>query len=183
MSLIPAVLLKVLVLICLIVAIPACDNAALQHLNQGDQYIKQGLIEQAIVEYDKAINVDPVLSSSHIAKLDEKYRLLLASGYQEQALAAMTKGESGTARDAFTRAIELNPDLAEAYCYRAINDLESGAPYWGGATWDEVFADCNRAIELKPGYAKAYDARGFANYKVGNSDQCIADYSKSIELD
>jgi tetratricopeptide (TPR) repeat protein len=100
-----------------------------------------------------------------------------------RGLAAMSKGASGTARDAFTRAIGLDPNLAEDYCYRAINDMESGAPYWGGTTWDKVIADCNRAIELKPDYAKAYDARGFVNYKVGKSDQSIVDYSKSIELD
>jgi len=93
-------------------------------LNQGDQYTKQGLTEQAIVEYDKAINVDPVLSSSHIAKLDEKYRLLLASGYQEQALAAMTKGESGTARDAFTR--------AKRSCLLVLSGLYPGVGLKGG---------------------------------------------------
>lgn len=100
-----------------------------------------------------------------------------------RGLAAMSKNESGTARDAFSMAIGLDPNMAEAYCYRAINDMDSGAPYWGGASWDTVLADCNMAIKLKPGYAKAYDARGFANYKVGELDQGIADYSKSIELD
>jgi len=156
MSQIPAAWLKVLVLLTLIVAIPACDNAVLQRL-------KQGLTEQAIAEREN--------------------NKLLAADYQAQAMAAMAKGESGTARHAFTRAIDMDPGLAEAYCYRAINDMDSGAPYWGGASWDRVLADCNRAIELKPGYARAYDARGFANYKVGEPGLGIADYSKSIELD
>jgi tetratricopeptide (TPR) repeat protein len=173
---IQATWLNVLVLIGLMLAFLACDDAALQHL-------KQGPAKPPIVKNDNTTVADPGLSSSDIARLDKKTRLLLAADYQAQAMAAMSKGESGTARNAFTKAIECDPDLAEAYCYRAINDMDSGAPYWGGATWDRILADCNRAIELKPGYAKAYDARGFFNCKVGETDQGIADYSRAIELD
>jgi tetratricopeptide (TPR) repeat protein len=106
-----------------------------------------------------------------------------AVAYKDSGLAAMSKGESGTARRAFDKAISLDPNLAEAYCYRAINDMESGAPYTGGTTWARVFADCNKAIELKTDYAKAYDARGFYYVKMGQFELAVSDYSKSIELD
>jgi tetratricopeptide (TPR) repeat protein len=146
---------QALLLICLFLFVFTCDNNVPQQPNQPVD--------------DNGTIVEPGSESS--------------ADYLNLGLAHMAKGESGPAGDAFTRAIDLDPNLAEAYCYRAINDMESGAPYWGGSTWDRIIADCNKAIELRPDYAKAYDARGFAYHKTGEYEQAVSDYKKSIELD
>jgi|GEM_PF-1376081 len=178
-------ILIVLLFACLLLSILACDQPKpeLEHLKQGDLYLEQGQKEQALAEYSKAVELDPDLAATHLSDLPQPYRSDLAQIYLKRALAALDKGETGTARRALTTAIKFAPNLAEAYCYRAIAAFEGGAPYTGGTTWDAVLADCNKAIELKPDYAKAYDARGFANYKRGRADQAISDFSKSIELD
>ncbi len=176
--------LTIILFACLLLLTMACDDPAEEHLKQGDLYLEQGKTEQAFAEYGKGIELDPDMAAIHLSDLAQPYRPEMAQIYLNRALAARDKRETGTAERALTTAIKFDPNLAEAYCYRAINDIESGAPYWQrGTTWDKVIADCNKAIELKPDYAKAYDARGFANYKVGKIDQGIADYGKSIELD
>lgn len=72
----------------------------------------------------------------------------------------------------FNKAVELNPELAEAYFWRAeaqIND-------------QKAFADYARAIELKPGYAMAFYKRGLRKSFTDNK-AALLDYNKSIELD
>ena len=48
--------------------------------------------------------------------------------------------------------------------------------------FDRAIADFNRAIELKPDYAEAYNNRGNAYSDKGDFDHAIADFSKAIEL-
>lgn len=42
--------------------------------------------------------------------------------------------------------------------------------------------DCNKAIELSPQYALAYNSRGQHYYHRENFDQAISDFNKAIEL-
>ncbi|MYG06771.1 tetratricopeptide repeat protein [Candidatus Poribacteria bacterium] len=77
---------------------------------------------------------------------------------------------------AYSRAIELNPKLAEAYNNR-------GATYGAKGELDCAIADCNKAIELNPKLADAYYKRGIAHLGKGEFDRALADYSKAIELD
>ncbi len=48
---------------------------------------------------------------------------------------------------------------------------------------DAAFADYNKAIELDPHNAAAYNNRGNAYYAKGEYDKAIADYTKAIKLD
>jgi tetratricopeptide (TPR) repeat protein len=49
--------------------------------------------------------------------------------------------------------------------------------------FDRAIADYNKAIELDPRYAAAYNNRGYVYRQKGELDRAIADYSKAIELD
>ena len=75
----------------------------------------------------------------------------------------------------YSKAIELKPDFAEAYCRRAFCKREI-KDYIG------AIADCSKAIELKPDFAEAYDLRAFCKREIKDYIGAIADYSKSIEL-
>ncbi len=48
--------------------------------------------------------------------------------------------------------------------------------------FDPALADFNKAIELDPKYALAYNGRGNVYDEKGNRDQAIADFTKAIEL-
>jgi tetratricopeptide (TPR) repeat protein len=76
----------------------------------------------------------------------------------------------------FNKAIELNPDYADAYMNR-------GAAYAESADYGQAIRDYNKAIELNPDIEYAYYGRGLAYYYSGNPEQAILDYNRAIELD
>lgn len=74
-----------------------------------------------------------------------------------------------------TKAIELNPNFAEAYNNRGIAYRKEG-------DYDHAIDDYTKAIELKPDFAKAYNNRGNAYSDKGDYTRAIADYTKAIKL-
>ena len=46
----------------------------------------------------------------------------------------------------------------------------------------QAIEDYSRAIEIKPGYADAYNNRGIAYNSLGNYRQAIEDYNRAIEI-
>jgi tetratricopeptide (TPR) repeat protein len=84
-----------------------------------------------------------------------------------------------TALDDFSRAIDLDPQLAAAYSYRAQTYLFKGM-------MDEAIADSNTAIQLRQdpqSTAKAYDVRAETYRRLGRMDLYASDFGKAIELD
>jgi tetratricopeptide (TPR) repeat protein len=49
-------------------------------------------------------------------------------------------------------------------------------------TFDRGLADCNRALEIDPNYALAYNSRGNNWRGKGEQDRAIADYNDSLRL-
>lgn len=110
--------------------------------------------------------------------------------------------------DYFTKAIRLNPELAEAYTCRgtANNDLgrydkaiadytsairlnPDNAPYYNNRGYsyemlghhDKAIADYTRAIRIEPHYASAFNNRGVAYYNMGQTDRALADFDKACK--
>ncbi len=94
----------------------------------------------------------------------------------------------------YTKAIELNPEFAEAYAYRALarfRQLEYNLA--AGNEYNFVVADCEKAVELNPlvkldiALAKAYVRRGDYYFEHALSDpdydKAIADYTMAMKLD
>jgi len=75
----------------------------------------------------------------------------------------------------FDRAIELNPDDADAYNYRG------GVKFIQG-DYHGAIADFDKAIKLDPDNTKAYTFRGGAKGDLGDHDGSIADFDRAIEL-
>ena len=76
----------------------------------------------------------------------------------------------------FTKAVELNPDLVEAYEKRAIH-------YYFQQRYDKAIRDYTKIIELKPEGPEAYLMLGSAHLKKGELEPAINNLSRSIELD
>jgi tetratricopeptide (TPR) repeat protein len=76
----------------------------------------------------------------------------------------------------FTKAVELNPDLVEAYEKRAIH-------YYFQQRYDKAIQDYSKIIELKPEEPEAYLMLGSAHLKKGELEPAIYNLSRSIELD
>jgi tetratricopeptide (TPR) repeat protein len=75
----------------------------------------------------------------------------------------------------YTKAIELNPKDALAFCGR-------GVAYYRLSDGHKALKDYNRAIELDANLSIAYYRRGFLHYVSKDYSSAIVDYNKSIEL-
>jgi tetratricopeptide (TPR) repeat protein len=85
------------------------------------------------------------------------------------------RGQRERAISYYSRALELKPDIAEAYNNR-------GNVYNGKGACDLAIQDYTRAIELKPDYAEAYYNRGYAYGERHDYDGAIRDFTEAIEL-
>lgn len=72
----------------------------------------------------------------------------------------------------FEKAVELNPELPEAYYFRGRVQLDR----------EKGEADFTKAIELKSDYAEAYFQRGLGRDLGGKSQLALTDYNRAIEL-
>ena len=88
------------------------------------------------------------------------------------------KGNTGNYKGAiaaFNKAIELNPDLADAYNNR-------GAAKGALGDFEGAIEDFDTAIRLNPEYVSAYNNRGNAKKALGNTKGAIEDYDMAIQL-
>lgn len=90
--------------------------------------------------------------------------------------AAFEQGDNAAAIAAYSDAIALNPNLAEAYNNR-------GLAYYRLNNAAAALADYNRALRLRPDYAYALTNRAIVVYDTGDFAAVIADTSRAIELD
>ena len=74
------------------------------------------------------------------------------------------------------RAIELDPDQADAIVDRGMSYLAMGRH-------EDALADFDRAIELDAADAGTIALRGSTYAVMGRNDQALADFDRAIELD
>ena len=168
--------------------------------------------ELAIVKTDtKKIGQKADIKIQKVVQYNEAVKGLSATDWIEKGINFGKAGNYQEALNAFTKAIELNPQYAAAYIGRglaygelgnhkqAINDFNKAIelnPQYATAynnrgttygrdlgNYQQAINDYNKAIELNPQYATAYIGRGLAYYYLGNYQQAINDCNKAIELD
>ena len=74
----------------------------------------------------------------------------------------------------YDRAIQLNPNNANAYVNRGVAKYALGRK-------KEALADYNRAIKLDSNHTFAYFGRGVAKCALGRNQEAIADYDRAIQ--
>lgn len=137
-------------------------KAAIVYCSRGQVYAASGAVVEARNDLLKGVELNPDLKPQ-VRKISDQFKLDLPLD------------DSSTADGMYTRAIELNPNDAQAYCNRA-NTYNSQGRY------TLAISDCTKAIELNPKHAQAYCSRGIAHHNMGNHTQAVADYTKAIEL-
>ena len=136
------------------------------HVNRAIVKSRLGRHQDAIVDYDRAIKLNP-----SAIKLNPD----LAGIYSNRG---DSKAELGRHQDAivdYDRAIKLNPDLAEAYSNRGISKAKLGRH-------QDAIVDYDKAIKREPDLAGPYVNRGNAKSKSGRHQDAIVDYDKAINL-
>lgn len=84
-------------------------------------------------------------------------------------------GKNDEALSDFTKAVELNPGLAQAYSDRAgIYALKGDG--------EKALEDYSKAVSLKPDFADAYNYRGALYVNRKEHEKALADFTKTLEL-
>ena len=99
-------------------------------------------------------------------------------------------GQKDRAIEAYSRAIELNPDFAIAVFTDSIevnpNSAEvyfcRGSAYARKGKLARAIEDYTKAIDLNPGYTTAYSNRGRSYRRQRDYDRAIIDFNKAIDL-
>ena len=127
--------------------------------------------ERAIGQFEKAIELDPTFARAWSALAET---LVLMPEYSGSSFEEYkTRIET-----AIARALELGPDSAQAYTARAYYNANALR------RWKEAEHDYQRAIELDPMYATAW--QWFSEMEVqtgGSGDHGVAKAEKALELD
>ena len=155
----------------------------------------------------------PTTATSCYKQLDKRTRNMLqarAAALFSRGVAERMLGDYGAAIRTFSQAIELNPELGDAYfrrgiCFHmlnenkmAISDFEQAAhisyddpraELWAGFTYAKL-GDYHKAlraygdaIAASDRYTPAYANRGLAYWALGEYDKAIADFNEAIRLD
>src|SRR5688572_23623176 len=108
-----------------------------------------------------------VFSQSAMPKTAEEFNI--------SGIVALNAGKEDEAIRKFTRAIELNPNFADAYANRCRAYVLIDNP-------DAALADCDQAIKLNPKLWTSYYNRGLIFHGRMNFEKAFQDYSTVISL-
>ena len=132
------------------------------HNNLGLVLAGRGKVDEAISEYQKAVEIEPYDAEAH--------------NNLGNALAGRGQVDGAIAR--YQRALEIKPGYAEAH-YNLGNAL------LGRGKFDAAVAEFRTALQLKPDYAKAHASLGNAMIGRGHLDAAVGEYltaRKSIPM-
>ena len=115
------------------------------YYNNGIILLKNKLYEQAIMEFSKAININPCQSEA----------------YYNRGYAYAEKGQFENAISDYSQAISINNEYSEAYNNR-------GNIYSDQGEFEKAISDYNQAIRLNINFADAYNNRAITYYEKRN---------------
>jgi tetratricopeptide (TPR) repeat protein len=96
--------------------------------------------------------------------------------FVEKGARLQQEGEWEAAIEEYTRAIETDPEYADAYMRR-------GDLWFSLGEHVKAIVDFSRVIEINPLLADAFIRRGIARMESGDCGPALADFDRAIELD
>ncbi len=134
-------------------------NDVQDHMEQAYIFNNRGASAEAILQYSKALKLDPDLEGAYWARGNIYF---FAKEYDK-------------AIPDFTEAIRINPSNADIYINR-------GSSYGEKGEYDKAISDYTRAIALNPSLSQAYLYRGVVYFRKGNYDKTWEDVQKAQSL-
>ena len=130
------------------------------YYNRGDTFFDLGKFEDAIQNYDKAIELDSNVNSAC---------------YYNRGTAYFSLGKFEDAIQDYNKAIDLNPNNASYYYNR-------GTTFANLEKFEDAIQDYNKAIDLNPNDESVYYNRGVAFIYLNEYEKAIENLSKAIDL-
>jgi tetratricopeptide (TPR) repeat protein len=168
-------------------------NCSLGHSNLGDAYFQEGNVDEAIDQFQKALEIDPHFGKTHynlgvaffqkgqVNEAIEQYHEALkinpndALAHNNLGNAIAKEGKSDESKAEFEKALEINPNYAEAH-----NNLGNFLLQKGRV--DEAVAQFQKALEISPDYPDARNNLGCAYYLKGRLDEAITQFKEALRL-
>jgi tetratricopeptide (TPR) repeat protein len=133
------------------------SNAPLLPEKLGDLNMARKRYREAIDSYKQALGLAPVIWN----KIGIAYHQMM---------------DLDTARKQYEKALELDPNYAEAR-----NNL--GAIYYAKRNYNRAIKEYNRALKLSPNSASIYSNLGTAYFAKKNYKEALSCYQKALDLD
>jgi cytochrome c-type biogenesis protein CcmH/NrfG len=138
---------------------PAAQADAKTHLTQGEQYLQEDKLSEALAEFQAVVQLDPGSIEGHF-RLGNTY---FQQGQLEQAAAE------------FQKTLGLDPKNVDA-----LSNL--GAVYYGQNAFDKAAAEFKQAISLQPNDAELHYNLGAAYVQQSSCDAAIAEFTEALRL-
>ena len=132
----------------------------LAHNNLGNALFNRGQVDDAINQFQMALDLHPNYDSAH----------------NNLGTALLRKGQVDDAIAQFQKAVEINPTFAGAH-----NNLGKALSTKGLS--DQAMAEYQKAEELNPNDAPAFADLGDVLLQKGQVEQAMANYQKALEID
>ena len=161
------------------------------YASQGISKIRTNRYEEAITNFDKAIELNLEKADAYYNRGLAKFRLgdlestqgnteearrLYEAGISDQGDTAGVEALYVDAVRDCTRAIQLNPENAAAYGNRGVAKVARGNA-------EGAIEDFDAAIRLNPEYAEYFYERAQAKEALGQKEAAKTDFEKAKELD
>lgn len=130
------------------------------HNKRGLDYFDKNQYEQAIQEYNKAIQINPNATDAH-----NNRGIAYSKGLRQNEQEIQD----------FNKAIELNPNDNMAYTNRGVAYAKLG-------NLNQAISDATKAIELNPNYSKSYKLLGICYRELGDIKRSQLYFAKEREL-
>jgi tetratricopeptide (TPR) repeat protein len=163
-------------------------------LTRGVRLLEEGHPDQAIREFDRALQNNPKLAQAHadllsaylelgdLDKAEEHYRHAvrldpnLYQAHYNYGLLLIRQGKGDKAADAFRKTLEINPFYADAH-----NDLACLLAEQGNV--DEAIRHFQLAIDNRPNFRDAYCNVGQIELEQGHVTRAIEHLLKAVALE
>ena len=139
--------------------------------DNADYYYNRGDSYYNLDKYDEAIsNYDKAIKLN-----PDKFNSNYADAYYNRGSFKDSVGDKQGAIADFNKAIKINPNNADYYSYR-------GVSYYNLKNYDEAILNYNKAIRINPDNAAYYYNRGLSYYNLKNYDEAIVNYDETIKI-
>src|ERR1035437_763600 len=129
------------------------------HNNLGIALLKTGNVDEAMVHYQMALEINPDFAEAH----NNLGNFLFQKGSVDEAMVH------------YQKALEINPDYAEAHYNLGYALLKMG-------NVDEAIAHLQKALQINPDYAEAHNNLGYALIQKGRVDEATAHFQKALQI-
>jgi protein O-mannosyl-transferase len=170
-----------------------CPNNARAHSNRGFALEQAGRRQEAIVEYQQALQIKP---DTFEAQLNLGYALCQMGRWQEAighyqealrirpdnakahynlGLALWRTGQLPGAIDHYEQALRIAPDFAEAHVVLGIALAQAGSN-------QDALVQFRESVRLRPDYTEAHFDLGLALEKLGRTREAIEQFKQALKL-